>query len=173
MSSQRATLLLALCAAFGLTAFAGEYRSATVDAKGRLHIVSDTGKETVVAKTRYQTSFGGPEISPDRQTVVWKVMSTDPSRNYFSELAFAIGVFRNGRVAHIFPAEPTLWDWQFQEGGARIAYVTGPTHGGAAETFLRDVVSGRLLDQWTFGDQRPMPDWAAPFTRLFPTAPVQ
>jgi hypothetical protein len=177
MSSVRprqAALLVALCALSPLSAFAQKYKAVRVDDKGRLHIVSDAGKETVVSKTRGQTSFADVTISPDRRTVVWEVMARDPTRDYFSELAFALGVFRDGRVLRIIPTEPILWDWEFRDDGKRIAYATGSTHGGATEAFLRDVASGRLLAEWTFFEHKsPMPDWAAPFRELFPAPPEQ
>ncbi len=166
MRSQRAILILALWAASGLAASAPRYRSAAVDAKGRLHIVSEAGKETVLSKTRDQTSFGDPTISPDRQTVIWKVMARDPTRNYFSELPFALAVFRNGRVLHIFATEPILSDWQFEDAGERIAYATGSLDGFARESFLREVVSGRIIEKWSVGDGGAPPEWARAFDFL-------
>ena len=138
---------LLLAAALPLSLRATEYRSVSVDQSGQLHIVLDSGKEILPPKVRGQVSFGDPVISPDRRTIGWLVMYPDPTITYYqgAEVPLKLIIYQAGRVLHTFTTEQVFWDWQFQDGGKRVAYSTGPTHGGAAECVLRDVESGRTV----------------------------
>jgi hypothetical protein len=69
-------------------------------------------------------------------------------------------LYRAGRVIQNFPTEQTFWDWQFQDGGKRVAYSTGPTHGGAAQCVLRDVDTGKIVDRWLPKEGPDAPPWA-------------
>jgi hypothetical protein len=158
---RRVNLLLPLLAAITLGA-GPNYDSVSVDRTGRLHIVLDSGKEILPPKLPGQVSFGNPVISPDRWTVGWLAMYPDPTITYYkgAQLAGSLVIFRAGRVIHTFTTEQMFWDWQFQDGGKQVAYSTGPTHGGAAECMLRDVVSGRTISRWRVKGGEDPPSWA-------------
>ena len=156
---------LAIFLAVLTTASAGPgYRSVSLDSAGRLHIDLDSGVVIQAPMLHRQVSFGAPAISPDRRTVGWLAMFSHPSPmagDYVPEpIALALVLFRGRRVAHTFRAEQTFWDWQFQDGGKRVAYSTGPTHGGAAECVLRDVESGKVVASWLVRDAGEPPAWA-------------
>ena len=141
------------------------YRSVAVDSAGRLHIVLDSGKEFLPPKMRRQVSFGDPAISPDRRTVGWLVLYPYPNppgakHLRFEPIAGALVLYRSGRVIHRFETEQTFWDWQFQDQGKRVAYSTGPTHGGAAECVLRDAETGTIVAQWSVKGSSEPPAWA-------------
>lgn len=144
-----------------------EYRSVSVDPAGRLHIVLDSEKEILPPKAAGQVSFGSPAISPDRRTAGWLEMHADPNVTYYkgAEIAAKLVIFRAGRVLHSFATEQTIWDWQFRDGGKRVAYSTGPTHGGAVECVLRDVDSGRRVSVWQVRDGSEPPEWARTLRR--------
>jgi hypothetical protein len=72
----------------------------------------------------------------------------------------ALALYSSGRNIHTFGTEQTFWDWQFSDGGKRVAYSTGPTHGGAAECVLRDVDSGKIVARWLVKDGDEPPEWA-------------
>jgi hypothetical protein len=154
-------MLLALIATLSPCVLAAEYRSTSVDQSGSLHIVLDNGKEILPTKMPDQVSFGNPSISPDRRTAGWLVLYPDPGVSYYrgAELPGKLVIYRAGRVLHTFTAEQMFYDWQFQDGGRRVAYCTGPTHGGAAGCVLRDVNSGRTLARWVATESTP-PAWA-------------
>lgn len=138
------------------------YRSVSIDQGGQLHIMLGSGKESIPRKMRDQVAFGDPHIAPDGRTIGWLVMYQDPTVAYYegAQIAGRLAIYRDGRVLHTFQAVQTFWDWQFQDGGKRVAYSTGPTHGGAAECVLRDVDSGRIVERWPVGSGGKPPVWA-------------
>ena len=84
-----------------------------------------------------------------------------PGTEYAGEpIAGALALYSSGRIIHTFGTEQTFWDWQFQDGGKRVAYSTGPRHGGAAECVLRDVDSGKMVARWLVKDGDEPPAWA-------------
>ena len=163
----RTILLLPLIVALPFAASGAKYQSVLVDESGQLHIVLDSGNEVLPRKTRWQVSFANPVISPDRRTVGWVVMCPDPSFPDYqgAQLACNLVVYRAEFILHTFQAEPVLWDWRFQDGGKRVAYSTGPTHGGAAECILRDVNSGRIVSRWRIREGFEPPVWAKTLRR--------
>jgi hypothetical protein len=158
----RNILRITLIAALTLSAGGAGYRSVSVDQSGQLHIVLDSGKEILPPKTPGQVSFDSPMISFDGRTVGWLVMYPDPTITDYqgAQIPGRLVIYRAGRVLHTFTTEQMFWDWQFQDGGKRVAYSTGPTHGGAAECVLRDVDSGRTLAHWWVKQGSDPPAWA-------------
>jgi hypothetical protein len=156
------TLSVPLFASLALLAADPEYRSVSVDQSGQLHIVLNSKVEIQPLKAPGQVSFSDPAISTDRRTVGWLEEYPDPTITYYAgaTLPFRLVIYRTGRVLHTFTTEQVFWDWQFQDGGKRIAYSIGPTHGGAAECVLRDVDSGDTVAHWWVKQGRQPPSWA-------------
>lgn len=138
------------------------YRVASVDASGQLHITLEDGRQVLAPKLHDQVAFESPLISPDHQTVGWLVEYPDPSyaHSQANPIAGALILYRNGRIVQKFSTGQVFWDWRFQEGGKEVVYSTGPTHGGATECVLRDVVSGRVMGSWRVTPGRQPPTWA-------------
>lgn len=155
------SLLLLPLAALVFAASGEKYKSASVDQSGQLHILLDSGKEVLPNKIKGQVSFNNPKLSPDRRTIGWVVMYPDISSTGYegTPLAFNLVLYRAGRVLRTFATEPTLWDWEFQARGKRVAFSTGPTHGGATECILRDVDSGRTVARWRVREGVQAPAW--------------
>jgi hypothetical protein len=152
--------LLVVIALATLLAIAGEtYRSASVDDAGRLHIVPDSGKEVVLRKLEGQCSFGDAWISDDRLSVGWLVMCRYPFPNS-DEFGVTLAVFRGGRIVREFTGG-VFWDWQFQDGGRRIAYASGATHGDVTYCALVEVDSGKVVADWSPKNGGDPPAWAA------------
>lgn len=117
-----------------------------------------------------QVAFGDPAIAPDRHTVGWLVMYPFPSppgaAYHAAPMAGALALYRAGRVIHTFRTDQVVfWDWQFLDGGKRVAYSTGPTHGGAAECILREVESGRIVARWRVKEGEQPPAWSRTLRR--------
>jgi hypothetical protein len=95
------------------------YSSLQVDAKGQLHIFTDSGREIVPARIKSQVSFGKPAISPDHLMVGWMVEydDSDAIGVPYDSIAGDLVLFCNGQVVQRFHAEQLLWDWKFVEGG--------------------------------------------------------
>ncbi len=119
--------------------------------------------------SKNQVAFDHPAISPDRQTIGWLVLYTfpaPPGADYKpAPLAGALVLFRAGHVIQTFRPDQVFWDWQFADGGKQVAYSTGPTHGGAAECILREVVSGRIVARWRVKEGEQPPAWARDLRR--------
>ncbi len=139
-------------------------RAVRVDAQGQLHIVLDSGRDLLAPKIPRQAAFDSPLISPDRRTVGWLVMypypRTSPEDYDPGPIAGALVLYRAEKVLHQFTTEQVFWDWQFRDDGKRVAYSTGPTHGGAAECVLREVDSGRVTETWYVKKGGNAPPWA-------------
>ena len=136
---------------------AAQYRTVSIDHHGKLLITFDSGKTIEAPKLRGQGGFAKAALSEDRRTIGWLALY---SREAIGEIAGRLVLFRKERVLHSFPTEQVFWDWQFRDGGKRVAYSTGPTHGGAAECVLRDVDSGRVVARWQIRSGGEPPDWA-------------
>jgi hypothetical protein len=145
----------------------GGYRAVSVDGSGQLHITLEDGRQVLAPKLQDQVAFQSPLISPDHQTVGWLVEYPDPSyaHSQANPIAGSLILYRNGRVVQKFSAGQVFWDWQFQESGKQVAYSTGPTHGGATECVLRDVVSGRVISRWAVTPGGKPPNWAEALRR--------
>jgi hypothetical protein len=145
--------------AFSAIAGESEYQSVWEDKAGRLHIKVSSGKEEIVRKVKDQTSFGDPMIAPDRRTVGW-LINYPPDGNNSYELPETLVLYRAAHVLHRFNTDQICWDWKFRNGGKRVAYCTGPTHGGAAQCLLREVDSGKIVARWTPKPSGSPPAWA-------------
>jgi hypothetical protein len=131
-----------------------------VDSRGQLRILLGSGKEIHPPKTRTQVAFDSARLTPDHQTVGWLVMYDESPPNQTYPLALALTLYRDRRVLRTFTTGQTFWDWQFWDRGKRVAYCTGPVHGGAAECLLRDVETGRVVKRWQVKEDHEPPDWA-------------
>ncbi len=139
-----------------------EYSSLRVDSTGQLHILTDSGREIIPPKIKYQVAFGEAEISPDHVTVGWFVEYDNSAALGFlaDPVAGDLVLYRNERVLHRFSAKQSLWGWRFVDEGRRVAYTDGPLHGNPAECVLRDSNSGTVIERWAFKENAELPDWA-------------
>jgi hypothetical protein len=150
--------IASLVLAFALFAADPLYRSVSLDRDGQLHIVLDSGKEVLAPKLKGQMAFDDPYISPDRRTVGWLTLYPYPGQ---APLAGRLVLYRGGKVLQNISTGPQVfWDWQFQDGGKRVAYSTGPTHFGAALCSLRDVDTGKIIEEWDVHGGKEAPAWA-------------
>ena len=123
-----------------------------------------TGRpESVQAPGEEQTDTEDLRIAPDHSVAAWLVERTDLSDASYPE-AFELLVAWNGRRAQsIFPGR-VISDWQFVEGGQRIAAWDETGHGGRfGKATLYDSHTGKLLAQWDPGSKKTPPEWAVPF----------
>jgi len=166
------SLLLGLALAFALesaepefvdesqSGTSGEYRSISIDHSGQLQILLASGKQIQAPKLRGQEGFDTPLLSPDHRTAGWLAIYYPDPQNRGMQIARSLVLYRGGRILQKFATEQTFWDWQFQDGGKRVAYSTGPTHGGAAECVLREVDSGRVIARYDLHSGASQPAWA-------------
>ena len=131
--AQLVSIVLTLLPLTALTLFATDrvYRSVSIDEGGQLHVLPESGKEILPRKTHGQVSFDAPMISPDSRTIGWLAMypyPAPPDADYHAApIPGGLVIYRAGRVIHTFTTQQSFWDWQFRDGGKRVAYSTGPT----------------------------------------------
>jgi hypothetical protein len=162
--------MAALAAGFASLAHAQTYRSTVVDRSGKLTIISTSGSRIVPPLLKGQEAFQAARISPDHRTVGWLVLYPSPTSG--NDTAYArqnpiagkLVIYRGGRVLRAISTDQVFWDWRFEEQGHSVAYSTGPTHGGAEECVLLDVVTGKPVARWSAGHGE-APAWAADLRR--------
>ena len=163
-ASRLSISVLSLLTALSLYSSDLTYRSVSVDTAGQVHIVLQSGQEILPNKTEGQVSFDAARLSEDFRTVGWLIMYPFPGSNA-RPIAGGLALFRAGRIIHRLETDQVFWDWRFQDGGKRVAYSTGPTHGVAAECVLRDVETATVAAQrWVAPEAEP-PLWARDLRR--------
>src|SRR4051794_35555921 len=128
------------------------YHSVSIGSTGRVHIVSQSGREMVPPRVNHQVAFGSPAISPDGRTIGWLVLYPYPEPAGYKYVRDPIPgllvLYRNGRIIRRLRMEPTVYKWRFQSDSKQVAYCTGPLHGGGTECSVRSVDSGEITAYW-------------------------
>ncbi len=141
------------------------YRSAEIDLHGKLTIISTSGAKIIPPMLDGQQSFGAARISPDNRTVGWLALYPYPfAGGNQSPIASKLLIYREGRVLRTISTDQVFWDWRFEDHGRKVAYSTGPTHGGAAECVLFDIDAGKTTARWFVRDGQ-APGWVADLRR--------
>ena len=150
-----------------LLASVAEYRAVSIDAAGQLRITSSTNQEMLAPKLDGQIAFDAPAISDDHRTVGWLAQYPDPTLggSAGTPLSARLVLYREDRIARTFTTDQTFWDWKFRDAGKRVAYSTGPTHGGASECVLRHTGSGKVIARWPVAPGAKPPAWAGSLRR--------
>jgi hypothetical protein len=165
-----AFICIATCAGLARIAQAAEtYVRATVGSDGRLHIVTQDGREISPKLQADQVGFEDVKISPAGRAVGWLALYTNCCTSY--PIPLRLVIYRNGELRSFTGHELPVWRWCFEAGGTRVAFEQETVHGGMGVHYeLRDIVTGRLLAQF---DPKPnqngnaevppkdLPKWAA------------
>jgi hypothetical protein len=159
-----------LLIAVGLTARCsiGEDRwlrveSARIGSDHRVYLRWTGRPESVQVPGEEQADTEDLRIGPDRSVAAWLVKRTDLSDASYPE-AFELLVAWSGRRAQsIFPGR-VISQWQFLEGGRRIATWDETGHGGRfGKATLYDSHTGKLITEWDPDSKKAPPERAAPF----------
>jgi hypothetical protein len=123
-----------------------------------------TGRpEQVQAPGEQQTDTEDLRIAPDGSVAAWLVGRTDLSDASYPE-AFELLVAWNGRRARSILPGRVISEWQFLDGGRRIATWDETGHGERyGKASLYDSHSGKLIGEWNPDSRKVPPAWAAPF----------
>lgn len=136
--------------------------SARIGPDHRVYLQWTGRPEQVQAPGEKQTDTEDLRIAPDRSVAAWLVGRTDVSDANYPE-TFELLVAWNGRHAQsIFPGR-VIYEWQFVDGGQRIAAWDQTGHGGQfGKATLYDSHTGKLLAEWHPGSKKAPPAWATP-----------
>lgn len=123
-----------------------------------------TGRpEQVQAPGEGQTETEDLRIAPDRSVAAWLVGRTDLSDASYPETFELLVAWDGGRAQSIFPGR-VISEWQFVDGGRRIAAWDETGHGGQfGKATLYDSHTGKLLAEWHPDSKKAPPAWAASF----------
>jgi len=136
--------------------------SARIGPDHRVYIRWTRQREHVQPPGDEQANVENLKIAPDRSSAGWLVGRMDLSDGSYPE-DFELLVSCNGRRPNsIFPGR-VIGEWQFEDGGRRIAVWDGTGHGGMfGKATLYDSRTGKLLSEWHPDGKRAPPGWAAP-----------
>ena len=123
---------------------------------GNLQVIYDDGTTKQQPKEHHQVGCDSVMIADDRKTVGWSVLVDNCCTSY--PVALSVAVLSQERK-RVFWAEQMVWEWKFVDGARKLAILSGPVHGSAAEALLYDVRSGRRIAIWN-GSGEP-PSWAS------------
>lgn len=117
------------------------------DTRNNVHVVSASGRETIIAPERSQVGIDAIKVAGDKRTAGWLVLFKDPDGG--SPYAGKLVVWSDGRMIRSFTADQTFWSWSFDHRAEQVAYHIGPTHGETnSHCELHDLRTGRLLAAW-------------------------
>jgi hypothetical protein len=120
------------------------YESVAVDEDGRLAITASDRKTILVGKDKDQSSFSEPIVSSARTAVGAQAMFPNCCTSY--DIPLQLVVYANGKVHRFTGNGLPIFQWQFADGGARVAYGQEPVHSGCLIHYeLRDVRTERLI----------------------------
>jgi|GEM_PF-935372 len=150
--------------------------SAVVGKDGLVHIRRGDGTEFVAPRETspvrladtddMQVSVEAPVIAKDGRTVGWLANFPNCCTSY--PIPLVIVIYRDGGILRrIRPSvELPIWKWIFADAGSRVAYYSETVHSGMGRrSELREVASGKLLDEWYPGKNKTLPKWAERFVQ--------
>jgi hypothetical protein len=137
--------------------------SARIDPDHRVYLRWSGRPERMQTLGEKQVNTQDLRIAPDRSAAAWLVGRSDLSDANYPE-TFELMVAWNGSPARgIFPGR-VISEWNFVDGGGRIALWDQTAHGGRfGEATLYDSRTGKLLSKWNPDSKKAPPAWAAPF----------
>lgn len=165
--SRTAQAVLAVTLLAILTAWATDthqiYRSIRIDKNGTLYIITGSGEEIRAPKSKGAVGSDEAKVSSDGRRVGWLALYPFPglTRGDYDPGPYegSLVIYAGGKVVQRFETDQMFWDWHFWNGGAQVAFTTGPWHGGAAQARLCDIVTGKTIATWIPDDGEP-PEWA-------------
>lgn len=120
------------------------YASAAIDSDGNLRITTSDHRTIVVRKAPGQSAFRGPVLSTDRTAVGAQADYPNCCTSY--DIPLQLVVYADG-TSHWFAGSLPIFDWQFMDGGKRVAYGQQTVHWACSIHYeLRDISSERLLE---------------------------
>ena len=114
---------------------------------------------------RGQAGVESPLISENDQVLGWLAMYDVGFTSY--PLPLRLLIFRPGKPLREFVGDSRgIFEWHLMDGGKQVAFYQDFAHGPSMAHFeLRDIETGKLIDQWdgSNGLKTPMPKWVSLF----------
>jgi hypothetical protein len=121
------------------------YASAAIDSDGSLRLTTSDHRTIVVRRAPGQSSFRDPLISAERTAVGAQADYPNCCTSY--DIPLQLMIYTNG-TEHWFAGNGLpIFDWQFADGGRRVAYGQQTVHFACSIHYeLRDIQSERLVE---------------------------
>ena len=157
-----------MLAAVSVSAATETYLQATIDASGRLRIVTAGGKIILPRRLTTQVGFDMVAISPDGRVVGWVALYPNCCTSY--PIPLTLVLYANGKTRTLTGSGLPIWRWRFEADGKQVAFEQETVHGGLGTHYeLRDVATGRLVEEYSpqkddagpAASVREVPKWVA------------
>ena len=125
------------------------YESVKIDAAGLLEILTTDGRTIRPRKSRDQTKFSDPLISPDKKTVGWLVDYPNPCCTSYP-IPLGLVMYSGGKQRGV-PVKmlEMVSGWRVLSGGDQVGLRQETVHGGLGVHYeLYDVRMGKLIAQY-------------------------
>ena len=134
------------------------------DASGGVRIHYANGASLMAPKLPDQRTLSDPAVAGDGRTVGWLADYDSCCQSY--PVSRQLVLWRSRRVVARIDADAMIWTWRFFDGGRRVGFADGPTHGSSVPYSykLYDSRRGRLLAEIN-GQRQDLPPWAAALAR--------
>ena len=132
---------------------------------GKAHLVYRDDSVKTLRSEPKQVGCQDIVVTADGRTVGWSVLVENCCTSY--PIPTSIVVYSGNRRT-IISVGQMVWEWRFIDAGKRVAVLSGPVHGEAAEANLYDAHSGKTVATW--GGEGTAPDWAADWKQQFAKA---
>lgn len=99
-----------------------------------------------------------PRLAADGKTLAWIVKYDNCCTSY--PIARMLVIYREGHITKKFFSTAMIWDWNFIQGGRRVALCVGATHGNPYSYQLFEVESGLKLAMVDYPFPPKVPVWA-------------
>ncbi|HYT75031.1 MAG TPA: hypothetical protein VEL79_09815 [Vicinamibacterales bacterium] len=120
------------------------YKRAVIDSAGRLAITASNGRTIIVPKQGEQSSFGDPIVSPAQTAVGAQANFPNCCTSY--DIPLQLVVYAHGKIHRFTGIDLPIFEWQFADGGTRVAFGQEPVHFGCSIHYeLRDIQSERRI----------------------------
>jgi len=130
-----------------------------------LHILLNNGEDLLAPASKDRISGEGqvgvesPLISEDRRVVGWLAEYDECCQSY--PISLELVVYRPGKPLREFTGDGRgIFEWHLLDEGMQAAFYQDFTHGNSVPHYeLRDIETGKLIDQWDGDGDRKSPAW--------------
>src|ERR1700760_2361447 len=123
---------------------------------GKAHVVYADHSTKTISPEKQQVGCTDMSVADDHRTFGWSMQVENCCTSY--PISVAVIAMRDGKTT-VLRSDQMVWQWHFIDRGNRLAVLSGPVHGNAAEADLYDAHTGKKLATWLGSGNAP--EWAS------------